>query len=91
MTTLPARDAIGLLLYQWDTLTDRDRTDLHYLQAAGLIISHAHTMPETRGAWTLDDVWTLMDRLSLWDAVTCGEERTRSEYLEMADLILAGP
>lgn len=91
MTTLPACDTIGLLIYQWDATTDLDRTDTHYLQAAGLIVSAAHAVPELRGRWGLDDVWELMDLVSLWDACSCSEERSRSEYLELAELVIAGP
>ncbi|WP_458089557.1 hypothetical protein [Streptomyces malaysiensis] len=79
-TKTPPRELIGFALYSWDETTDRPRSSIDYLDAAGRIISYS-----TAG---LDDAWMIVEVISLWDA-SAGERRTFEGYREVADRILA--
>lgn len=81
---MDVREALAYALFRWDDTTDTDRTDQHYLEAAGLAITHA-------GA-DVDNLNEMMDAVSIWDAAAGPiEDRRRDDYLELADLLMATP
>lgn len=81
LESLPLREAVGYLIYHWDATTDPEHRAVEdYLLAAGEIISHTGAQ--------LDTAWEIADRISTWDVIHAGHDRTRRDYLEIADLVL---
>ncbi|MCI3279129.1 hypothetical protein [Streptomyces cylindrosporus] len=75
------RETLGYALYRWDDTTTPTRTDHHYLEAAGLAITH--------GGANLDSFDQLVENVSLWDAAAGPiPERRRADYLELADILM---